>query len=156
MGAASATPSSVMTPRFSCMQFASFPTVLLSLHQHYSSERILQRELNQPRSAVGLRDLANRSAVGNVRRSSSQWVLERRMVEQIEELGAEMQSPPFAQLEILAEREVDVHLLRANDAIAGRIAIPSSAGRGIRNRRRRLVSIGVDPVCDLGGGAARL
>ena len=74
------------------------------------------------------------------------------MVEQIEELGAESQILPFAQLERLAEREVDVHLIRADNAIAGRVP---KAGSTVRTDYRiRLIGGGVDPICNLGGEAA--
>jgi len=53
------------------------------------------------------------------------------MVEYIEELGAEMQALPFSELEPLAKCEVGIELLRADDAIARRIAIPSGGIRGI-------------------------
>jgi hypothetical protein len=66
------------------------------------SERILQRELDQPRRPNCLGNLANVGTLLNVGKSEVQWVLERRVVEQIEELGAEPHALPFPDLECLA------------------------------------------------------
>jgi hypothetical protein len=44
------------------------------------------------------------------------------MVEQIEELRAESQILPFAQPKRLADRKVDIHLVRAINAIARRVS----------------------------------
>src|ERR1700752_4463051 len=76
------------------------------------------------------------------------------MVEQIKELGAETQILPFAELKRLAEREVDIHLLRADDAIARRISKTGGAVRGVRDSGRLCIGGGVDPVCDFREEAA--
>ena len=76
------------------------------------------------------------------------------MVEKIEELGAEPQTLPFPELERLAECEVDVHLLRADDAIAWGVAITSTTIDA--DNGRRLIGSGFNPVCNLGGEAARI
>jgi hypothetical protein len=84
----------------------------------------------------------------DVRIPGEQWVLERRMVEQIKNLGAETQTLPFTQPKRLAEGEVDVDLPRAVDAIARRI--PKTGGAVGTDSRVWLIGGGVDPIGNLG------
>src|SRR5208282_1879079 len=84
------------------------------------------------------------------------------MVEQVKELGAEMQALPFAELKRLAERQVDVKLFRADDAIARSVPItcggaPRGKGiRGVRDKGIRYIGSRVDPISDLRVEAARI
>src|ERR1700719_246231 len=78
------------------------------------------------------------------------------MVKQIEELGSESQILPFADLECLAECEVDIHLLRTDDAIARRVSKTSGAVRGVRDSGRLCIGSRVNPIGDFGGEAARI
>src|SRR5208282_3108963 len=77
------------------------------------------------------------------------------MVEQIKELGAETQILPFADLKCLAQREVDVHLLRADDAIARRVSKtggrchPRYDSSGVRDKSHWLIRGRLDPIGDL-------
>ena len=73
------------------------------------------------------------------------------MVEQVEEVRAEPQILPFAELEGFAESEIDILLRRADDAVAWRVAIKRTIARrtvGKRRQRVGLVSSGVHPVGD--------
>src|SRR5271163_4145376 len=73
------------------------------------------------------------------------------MVEQIKELGTETYDLSLTELKGLADREIHIRLIRANDAIPRRVPITGGAIRGIRDRRCRLIGIRVDPVCNLCG-----
>src|SRR5580700_4963625 len=69
-----------------------------------------------------------------------------------------MQIMSFSEFERLAQREVHIHLLRADDAVARRI---TKTSRTVRRVYRRVTSAGgygligsrIDPICDLAGEA---
>ena len=85
----------------------------------YASERVLQRELNEPRIANHRVDLCQRTRVLDVRG----WRIgERRMVSQVEKLGPEQHALPFADAKGLANRQVHVRLMWSNKAIARDVA----------------------------------
>ena len=91
------------------------------------SERILQRKLNQPGGDRRLADYAQVRSAGEEWPVVGEGVLrgvprkrELRMVEDVEELGAELNRLSFADLHDLARLEVKVQLVRpAHDADAG-------------------------------------
>ena len=76
------------------------------------------------------------------------------MVEQIEELGAESKHLTFPDFEAFGEREIDVRLSRADDAVAWRVSISGGAIRAIRHDWRGGVSSRVDPIRELSSEAA--
>src|SRR5579863_191777 len=91
-----------------------------------TSERILQRELDEPRIANCRVDLRQRTSVFDVRGC---WIGKRRMVSQVEKLGAEQHALLFADAKGLANGKVHVRLMRSNKAIARGVA---KTGRAIR------------------------
>ncbi len=103
------------------------------------SERILQRELNQPRISNHLRDLRQCTIGGHIRRGR---VGERRVIEQVEKVCPKAQLLLFAEPKTLPHGKIYVFLRRSNDAIAWRIAVPGSiavsAGRKWQKRVRRI------------------
>src|SRR5215471_14625640 len=80
-----------------------------------ASERILQRELDEPRIANRRVDLRQRTWVFDVR---GRWIGKRRMVSQVEKLGPEQHALLFANAKGLANRQVHVRLMWSNEAIA--------------------------------------
>ena len=71
------------------------------------------------------------------------WLLERRMVQHIEEIGAEIQTVAFAKPEMLGHGQVPVLLERAAESIARSVAEKS----GIACEARR-IQVTVDPALD--------
>src|SRR6516164_6230887 len=112
------------------------------------SERVLQRELDEARSAYHGGDLGEGTRALNVkrRRVGKRW-----MVEEVEELGAEAQALAFRQLENLGQSEVQVFLWRAVNAVARSVTVNRSIARvavGKRNHRVRNVGGNVCPVSE--------
>ena len=84
-----------------------------------ASERILQRELNEPRIANRRVDLCQRTWVFDIR---GRWSGERRMIGHVEKLGPEQHALLFADAKGLANRQVHVRLMWSNKAIARDVA----------------------------------
>jgi hypothetical protein len=78
-------------------------------------ERILQRELNQPRCTHYRGDCGKGTSALHIER---RWISERGMIEQIKKISPEAQGLPLSKEEGLAEGKVQIFLRRSDNAIA--------------------------------------
>src|SRR5207248_7632118 len=102
-----------------------------------TSERVSRAQLDQTRGIDSIGDLPK----GRTANTDRGWLPERRMVQHIEEIGAEIQTVAFAKPEMLGHGQVPVLLERATESIARSVAEKS----GIACEARR-IQVTVDPA----------
>src|SRR5579862_3700931 len=97
------------------------------------SELKFQRQLNQARIVNNLRHLAESGGIGKGSRKGKL-----RVIEDVENLGAENQIRPLANLESFEQRSIEVHKIRPEEWSAGGVA---------QNSWRRIdEAAGVEPL----------
>ena len=101
---------------------------LKTLPYQNASERILQRELNQARVAQSGRD-SREIAAGYCFHVVVRSDRERRVIGQIEKVGPEPETLALPERKGLADGEVHIPLVRADEAVARRVAVASGAVR---------------------------
>src|SRR5207253_306876 len=114
------------------------------------SEIVLERKLNLAHAGASPRDLAEARDRGLVRAAPSRvGRAQLDVVRRIEHLHAELESMTLADAEVLYGREIDVHLPRPAQIVAGTVSeLPPDRvverGRVVPGGRRRIVEYRVD------------
>ena len=117
---------------------ATKPRAELSDAPRVESEHQLQRELNLPRSGGRRGNLSRGGADAAARENNSIGVRKVSLIENIEELGAELQSVSLGDLELLEEGGIHVDQARAAECSAPGVA--ESSGEGHEE------SVGIEPL----------
>ena len=90
----------------------------VKLHLHPRSERVSRAQLDQTRGIDRIGNLAE-VRTANTDRG---WLPERRMVQHVEEICAEIQTVTFAEFEVLGHGQIPVLLERPTEGIARSVA----------------------------------